>query len=313
MGRLPATAIWELVDVVQGPPGWVRLAGRRKRGAGGARRARCHDRYAGPRHGAERDGDKEDPLVIAANARGVYGEPITNWLDVPSLAEFVQKGVAVESPVDPGVNVHRYYFGLQAAQKTALLVPVGEPEGLDVPHSVEAHDWTLGFGASDKDFLRPLGRLRVALVALAAGAVLLVLIGAMVFSKAVTRADPAAGGAGGPRGAGRLEERAVVSQEDELGSWGGASTPCSTGWSTSWTRSAGRSIRCQRPQARCGSTPRWYRCPRSSSPASAQELEVSAQEVAATVQLIAQDANEQMGQVQRTADPIQGLDWEIGR
>jgi methyl-accepting chemotaxis protein len=314
VGRLPAALLWDLVDVVQVRGGYAYLADENAvLLAHGAR-----DRTNGqPTHELVLNaiGSELDPPVVAANAQNAYGRPITAQLNVPTLADFIRQKVRALPPPgsDPAPYIHRYYFGLQQAQKTTIAVPVGEPRNLGVPDAIGAADWVLGITVADVDFLAPLAQLQRALLIAAAVSLLLVIAATVIFSRMITQpvrhlADLAARVERGAH-----DERAHLGQADELGQ-------LARGLNAMLDRLA-EALATQRQQLETllhtAATARQDAETVSSSAeemaAATAELNASAEDVTRTVQEMAQDASEQMNQVQRTAEEIRGLDQEIGR
>jgi len=313
-GRLPAAFLWKLVDVVQVRGGYAYMSDENAvLLAHGAR-----DSATGqPTHALVLNaiGTEQDPPVVAANMRSIYGRPITTWLNIPTLADFVRQGVRTPpSPgADPAPYVHRYYFGQQQAQKTTVAVPVGEPKNLRVSHAIGAADWVLGITVADVDFLAPLAQLQRGLLIAAAVSLLLVIAATVIFSRMITQPirHLAALAAHVERGA--YDERAHLGQADELGQ-------LARGLNAMLDRLA-VALATQRQQLETllhtAATARQDAETVSSSAeemaAATEELNASAEDVTRTVQEMAQDASEQMNQVQRTAEEIRGLDQEIGR
>jgi methyl-accepting chemotaxis protein len=313
-GRLPASLLWKLVDVIQVRGGYGYMSDDNAvLIAHGVR-----DSATGqPTHALVLNaiGAEQDPPVVAANTQNVYGRPITTWLNIPTLATFIRQEVQTPPPTgaNPAPYIHRYYFGLQQAQKTTIAVPVGEPKNLKVSHAIGATDWVLGITVADVDFLAPLAQLQRALLMAAAVSLLLVIAATVIFSRMITQpvrhlADLAARV---ERGA--YDERAHLGQADELGQ-------LARGLNAMLDRLA-EALVTRRQQLETllhtAATARQDAETVSSSAeemaAATAELNASAEDVTRTVQEMAQDASEQMNQVQRTAEEIRGLDQEIGR
>ncbi len=314
MGRLPASLLWELVDVIQVRGGYGYMSDDNAvLIAHGVRDSATGE----PTHALVLNaiGSEQDPPVAAANVQNVYGRPITTWLNVPTLATFIRQEVRTLPPAgaDPAAYIHRYYFGQQQAQKTSVAVPVGEPKNLKVSHAIGATDWVLGITVADVDFLAPLAQLQRGLLMAAGVSLLLVIAATLIFSRMITQpirhlADLAAHV---ERGA--YDERAHLEQADELGR-------LARGLNAMLDRLA-EALLTQRQQMETllhtAATARQDAETVSSSAeemaAATEELNASAEDVTRTVQEMAQDASEQMNQVQRTAEEIRGLDQEIGR
>jgi methyl-accepting chemotaxis protein len=309
MGRLPATVIWGLVDVVQvRDTGYAYMA---------------DENAVLIAHGARSDGrathalilrpigEAQDPPVVEANEHILYGQVITGWLEIPTLADFIQQGVPTPSLADPTQNAHRYYFGLQQAQKTTMLVPIGEPQDLEVPNRIGATDWVFGVTVADKDFLAPLYRLRNGLLIVTGAVVLLIVAAAIAFSQAVTRPIRRLADLAVRVREGAYDERAHLAQEDELGR-------LAHGLNAMLDRLAAALAAQQRQLQTMLHTSGEVRRDAEAVSSSAEELaaataelDASVEEVAHTIQEMAHDASAQMNQVQHTAVEIQGLDREI--
>lgn len=312
MGRLPAGVLWELVDVVQVREGGYAYAADENavliaHGARGDDGRPTHALVLRP------IGEEGDPPVVQANAENIYGQQITGWLEIPSLADFIEASVPTPSLDDPGRSVHRYYFGLQRAQKTTMVVPVGEPKGFEVPHYINASDWVLAITVADDDFLAPLVRLRWGFTIVAIVGVLLVSVAVIVYSRSITTPIRRLADLAIRVKEGAYDDRAQMDRQDELGQ-------LADGIDTMLDRLAA-ALAAQSRQlevlSRTADEVRQSALTVSVSAeeqaASTEELNASAEEVARTVQEMARDAYEQMSQVQRTAEEIQGLDGEIGR
>jgi len=314
VGRLSAALLWKLVDVVQMRGGYAYVADKNAvLLAHGAR-----DRTTGqPTHALILNaiGPEQDPPVAVANAKIVYGRPITIWLNIPTLADFIRQRVPLLPPpgADPAPYIHRYYFGLQQAQKTTIAVPVGEPRDLGVPHTIGAADWVLGITVADVDFLAPLAQLQRGLLIAAAASLLLIIAATVIFSRMITQpirhlADLAAHV---ERGA--YDERAHLEQADELGQ-------LARGLNAMLDRLA-EALATQRRQlealldtaAAARQDAETVSASAEETAAATEQLNASAEDVTRTVQEMAQDASEQMNQVQRTAEEIRGLDREISQ
>jgi methyl-accepting chemotaxis protein len=313
-GRLPASFLWKLVDVVQVRGGYAYMSDENAvLIAHGAR-----DSATGqPTHALVLNaiGAEQDPPVVAANMRSVYGRPITTWLNIPTLANFIRQEVQTPPPssANPASYIHRYYFGLQQAQKTSVAVPVGEPKNLRISHSIGAADWVLGITVADVDFLAPLAQLQRGLLIAAAVSLLLVVAATVIFSRMITQPIRHLADLAVHVERGAYDERAHLEQTDELGR-------LARGLNAMLDRLA-EALATQRQQLETllhtAATARQDAETVSSSAeemaAATEELNASAEDVTRTVQEMAQDASEQMNQVQRTAEEIRGLDQEIGR
>lgn len=311
MSRLPASQLWALVDPIR-----VRQTGYGYVAdenavliAHGAR-----DTETGqPSHALifAAIGHLDDPLIEEANRRGLYGSrDIYTELDIPSLAGFIQAGVPSPSRENVEANVHRYYFGLQQAQKTSIIVPVGVPQ-IEFPHAIGAADWTFGVTVADGEFLTPLHRLRQGLLIVSGIVVLLTIADAIGFSRFFTRPLRQLAQLLERVKQGAYNERIQIDQGDELGQ-------LAAGLNAMLDR-LGTALDSQQRQldtlCRTGEAVRQDSDIVSTSAeelaAATEELNASAEEVADTVQTIARDAYEQMNQVQRTSEEIRGLDQAI--
>lgn len=306
IGRLPATAIWKLVDPVQvRESGYAYMADENAvliaHGARASTGQRTHALVL------QAIGEENDPPVVEANAQNLYGQPTAGWLNLTTLADFIQEGVATPTE-DPTPNVHRYFF--TERWKTSVVVPVGELQ-VQIPNEIEATDWVLGITVLDDDFLAPLRHLRQGLLAATGAGILAAFVAALIYSRTITEPirQLAVLVAHVERGA--YDERVTLTQEDELGRLAG-------GLNTMLDRLA-EAMATQRRQLETllhtSDTVRRDAETISSSAeeqaAATEELDASADEVTKTVQKMAQDAAEQMNQVQRTAEEMQALDREI--
>jgi methyl-accepting chemotaxis protein len=305
--------LWKLVDVVQVRGGYAYVADDNAvLIAHGVR-----DSATGqPTHALVLDaiGAEQDPPVVAANTQNVYGRPITTWLNIPTLADFIRQEVHTPPPpgANPAAHIHRYYFGLQQAQKTSVVVPVGEPRNLKVSHAIGASDWVLGITVADVDFLAPLAQLQRALLIAAAVSLLLVIAATVIFSRMITQPVRHLADLAARVEHGAYDERAHVGQADELGQ-------LARGLNAMLDRLA-EALATQRQQmetllhaaAAARQDAETVSASAEEMAAATEELNASAEDVTRTVQDMAQDASEQMNQVQRTAEEIRGLDREIG-
>jgi methyl-accepting chemotaxis protein len=314
VGRLPASLLWSLVEVVQVRSGSAYLADENAVLLADGERDRTNGQ---PTHEYVLNaiGSELDPQVIAANAQNVYGRPITARLNVPTLADFIRQQVSALPPPgsDPAPYTHHYYFGRQKTQKTSVAVPVGKPRNLEVPHAIGAADWVLGITISDVDFLAPLVQLQRGLLIAAGVSLLLVIAATVIVSRMITQPIRHLADLAVRVERGAYDERAHLGQADELGQ-------LARGLNAMLDRLA-EALATQRQQLetllRTAAAARQDAETVSSSAeemaATTEELNASAEDVARTVQEMAQDASEQMNQVQRTAEEIRGLDREIGR
>ncbi|MBN1888692.1 MAG: methyl-accepting chemotaxis protein [Thermoflexales bacterium] len=313
VARLPAALLWELVDVVQMRTGGYAYMADDNAVliAHGARHAQTgqltHDLVRRP---INKEGD---PLVIAADAQNAYGTPLGDWLDIPSLAAFIQQGPPSVSMTQPERNIHRYYFGLQRAQKTSVVVPVGEPQGLGTPSDIWPNDWVFGITVNDTEFLTPLVQLRQGLMAATAAGMVAAFVAAVLFSLSITRpihrlAELAARVEGGD-----YDQRAHLEQEDELGQLAGSLNAMLERLSEALLVQQGQ-LETMRHTANTARQDADIIASSSEELASAtQELNVAAEELSMMVQKLTRDAGEQMNQVQQTSTQVQGLDQEIGQ
>lgn len=313
MGRLPADVLWELVDVVHvQQKGYAYVADKNAvLIAHGAR----DDETSLPTHALvlRPIGEEGDPPVVQANEQNLYGQQIDGWLDIPSLADFIQRGVSTPSLENPGPNVHRYYFGLQDGNKTTVVIPVGMPQGLAVPHHIDADDWAFAITDFDYEFLQPLDRLRWGLAIVTIVGVFLVFVAVTIYTRTITTPIRRLADLATRVQEGAYDERAQMDRRDELGQ-------LADGIDTMLNRLAealaAQSLQLEvlsRTAEEVRQSALIVSVSAEEQAASTEELNSSAEEVARTVQEMARDAYEQMSQVQHTAEEIQGLDGEIGR
>jgi methyl-accepting chemotaxis protein len=312
VGRLPAALLWKLVDIIQVRGGYAYMSDENAvLIAHGVR-----DSATGqPTHALVLNaiGSEQDPPVVAANTQNVYGRQITTWLNIPTLATFIRQEVQTPPPTgaDPASYIHRYYFGLQQAQKTSVAVPVGEPKNLKVSYAIGATDWVLGITVADVDFLAPLAQLQRGLLVATAASLLLVIAATVVLSRMITQPVRHLADLAVRVEHGAYDERAHLRQADELGQ-------LARGLNAMLDRLA-EALTTQRRQletllhtaAAARQDAETVSASAEEMAAATEELNTSAEDVARTVQEMAQDASEQMNQVQRTAEEIRGLDREI--
>lgn len=317
MGRLPATALWELVDPIRvRKTGYAFMADRNAvLIAHGYRDPQTRK----PTHALVffAIGDPQAPEIVAANEAHLYGEQqITRTAEVPTLAAFIQEvSPGTPSVENPSPNVHRYYFKAQGTWKTAVVVPVGEPspQDLEIPHAIQPKDWVFGITVADSDFLEPLTQLRWSLLAITGGALFLVLAVTIGFSIAVTRPIRRLANLAVRVREGAYHERAHFKYEDEIGQLAASLNAMVDRLVEVLAAERARletllhtADEVRREAGNVSSAA-------EELAAATEELNASAEEVTAAVQGIAQDAHGQMDQVRRTAGEIQGLDREIGR
>jgi methyl-accepting chemotaxis protein len=310
LGRLPASLLWELVDRVQVRNGGYAYMADENAVliAHGAR----DKQTGGPTHALvfRPIGAEGDPRVVEANERNLYGQQVNEWIGLPTLADFIQRGIRVPSRDNPIPNIHHYYF--LEAWKTSAVVPVGEPQDLGIPHEIGATDWVLGVTATDEELLAgPLKELRNGLLIVTGVVVLLVVAAAIGFSQAVTRPIRRLADLAVQVKEGAYDQRVHLKQEDELGR-------LAQGLNAMLDRLAA-ALAAQQSQLQTmrhtsNEVQRDAETVSSSTEelaAATAELNASAEEVARTVQEMAHDASTQMNQVQHTAVEMQGLDREI--
>jgi methyl-accepting chemotaxis protein len=318
VARLPATLLWELVDGIQMRAGGYAYMADDNAVliAHGVRDAQTgqltHALVLRP------IGQEGDPLVAAARAQNAYGTPLehdtlSDWLDIPSLAAFIQQGPPTASMDRPELNVHRYYFGLQRAQKTAVAVPVGEPQELAFACDIEAGHWFFGITVNDAEFLSPLVRLRTGLMAATAAGMIVAAAAAMLYSRSITRPIRRLAELAKLVEDGDYGQRIQLEQGDELGQ-------LANGLNAMLDRLSEAMLVQQRQLETMRHTANTARHDADILASSSEELasathglNTAAEELSAMVQKLTRDAGEQMNQVQHTSTQVQSLDQEISQ
>ena len=313
VGRLPADVLWELVDVVHvQQKGYAYVADKNAvLIAHGVR----DDETGLPTHAyiLRPIGEEGDPPVVHANEQNLYGRQVDSWLDIPSLADFIQRGVPAPVRENPGPNVHRYYFGLQDGYKTTVVVPVGMPQDLTVPHHVEPDDWDFAITDFDYEYLQPLDRLRWGLGIVTLVGILLVVVAVTIYTRTITTPIRHLADLVTRVKKGAYDERIQMDRRDELGQLADGIDAMLDRLAEALAAQSRQLEVLSRTAEEVRQSALAVSVSAEEQAASTEELNASAEEVARTVQEMARDAYEQMGQVQHTAEEIQGLDGEIGR
>jgi methyl-accepting chemotaxis protein len=312
VGRLPAGVLWELVDGVQiRKKGYAYMADENAvliaHGAKGDNGLPAHAYILSP------IGEMGDPPVVQANEKNLYGRQVTEWLDIPSLADFIEAGVPAPSLEDPGRSVHRYYFELQGSDKTTVVVPVGEPEGLEAPYYIDANDWVFAVTDNDYEFLQPVDRLVWGLTIVAVVGVLFVSAAVTIYTRTITRPIRRLADLVTRVREGAYDERARMDRRDELGQLADGIDAMLDRLAEALAAQSRQLEMMLHTAGEVRQSAAAVSVSAEEQAVSTEELNASAEEVARTVQELARDAYEQMSQVQRTAEEIQGLDGEIGR
>ncbi len=314
VARVPAGALWALVDPVRvRQSGYIFMS---------------DDNIVTIAHGIqEKDGrflhkyvlyaigDPETPAIIEANLRQLYGEQqitATRTVKIYPLARCIEQ-LPPTMTEDRKANICRYYWDVQKADKTAVLIPVGSPEGIAVAHHVEAKDWVLAVSVKDDDFLAPLASLQRGLLAVTVIGAAVVIGYAVLFGSIFTRPLRRLAALAAHVQAGAYGERAGMSQRDELGQLARGLDAMLDRLVASLSAQQQQLDTLLRTAEAVDQDATTVSASAEELAAATEELNASAEEVSSTVQAMAQDAYEQMNQVQRTAGEIQGLDREIAQ
>jgi len=310
VGRAPATALWKIVDPVRvREKGYIFFS---------------DDNLVAIAHGLQ-DADGQfyhkyvfyaigitDTQAIGnANLERQYGEAvISQTVRLHTLAACIEQ-LPAEVSADGMANICRYVF--LGVPKTAALIPIGVPTGVDVPNEVGAKDWILALSVNDDEFLAPLVRLQLGLAIVTAVGFAIVLGWAVGFGTIFSRPLRRLAAIARHVQEGAYEERSHMTQGDELGKLG-------RGFDAMLDRLVAL-MSAQRQQLQTllktadavDQDAGTVSTSAEELAAATEELNASAEEVSSTVQSMAEDAYEQMNQVQRTAGEIQGLDREIAQ
>lgn len=314
MARVPASALWALVDPVRiRATGYIFMADENVVTI--AHGLREKDGRFLHKYVLYAIGNAESPAIVQANLLHLYGEERIEPTQTVRIAPLAQCIVELPPVVtaDRTPNICRYYWDVQKADKTAVLIPVGAPEDLAVPNNVEGKNWILALSVMDSEFLAPLISLQRGLLAVTVIGVALVIGYAVLFGSIFTRPLRRLAALAEHVQAGAYGERAGMSQQDELGR-------LARGMDAMLDRLVA-SLSAQQQQLdtllhtaeAVDNDANTVSASAEELAAATEELNASAEEVSSTVQSMAQDAYEQMNQVQRTAGEIQSLDHEISQ
>jgi len=310
MARLPATALWQLVDPVRvRKSGYIFFS---------------DDNLVAIAHGLQdADGQfyhkyvfyaigRADTSAIgSANAQRQYGEEmITKTVRLDDLATCITQLPARQAP-NAETNVCRYVF--LGVPKTAIIIPVGVPVDLEVPNTLGAKDWVLALAVNDSDFLAPLNRLQIGLAAVTALGFVIFLAWAVGFGAIFSRPLRRLADIARHVQEGAYEERSHMTQGDELGKLGRGFDAMLDRLVALMSAQQQQLQTLLRTADAVDEDAGMLSTSAEELAAATEELNASAEEVSSTVQSMAQDAYEQMNQVQRTAGEIQGLDHEIAQ
>lgn len=314
MARVPAPALWTLVDPVRvRTTGYIFMADENAVTIGHGlqeKDGRFLHKYV-----LYAIGDPASPAIVQANLLRLYGEEQiepTQTVRIYPLARCIEQLPPVMS-ADITPNICRYYWDVQNTDKTAVLIPVGAPEGLPVPSNVEAKSWVLALSVVDSEFLAPLISLQGGLLVVTVIGVALVIGYAVLFGSIVTRPLRRLAALADHVQAGAYGERAGMSQRDELGQLARGMDAMLDRLVASLSAQQQQLDTLLKTAEAVDNDANTVSASAEELAAATEELNASAEGVSSTVQSMAQDAYEQMSQVQRTAGEIQSLDREISQ
>ena len=316
IGVLPAPAVWAITDPLQfSESGYAYLSddntvliAHGARSAAGRSTAAMDE----PTHALIFDaiGSLEDPLIVAANAAGVYRQKvITATAGADELAAFIQA-----LPPDTSTpQLFQYYFPAQNADKTSVVVPVGPAGYLGAPVSIGPKDWVVGITVTDADILKPLNDLRRALIVVVGLSLLLSALVGWLAALSISRPARQLAALARRVEAGDTSARSPLRSGDEIGQLAAALNAMldQLGASLAVQQNQIHTLHSAGEQVSQGAVSLSASAEEMAS--AAEELNTSAEQVVQAVQTLAHDAGVQMNHVQQTAGQIHGLDQEIGR
>ncbi len=255
-------------------------------------------------------GNLADAQIQTANTENLYGaQKIVVGLDIPTLAAFI-----LDLPKDStDAQIHRYHFERQNADKTSVLIPIGSSAELGVPVSIRATDWVLGITVNDTDFLRPLVRLRQALIIVSGISILISGLLGMLVAISISRPSRQLAKLAEQVQAGNYGARSDIRSGDEIGQLAEAMNAMLDQLTRAMQVQQGQLQTLQHTGEETSRGASSLSSAAEEMASAIEELNASAEQVGEAVQSMAHDAGIQMNNVQQTAQQIHSLDQEIGR